>query len=120
LLDLDTHDQILSLVSILSSQNRNVRLARATAYLNLAALIHESSKENLRGQLMNVVEKASRSESDLEIVYRLLIALGTALSVTKPTAEMKQTALKLVLQYQTLSTEKRIADALEDIRLIIA
>ncbi|OLL21923.1 Ubiquitin homeostasis protein lub1 [Neolecta irregularis DAH-3] len=116
----DRIEMLLSLVSLVSSQNKNVRLARATSYLNLVTLIHESSKEYLREQIVDVVEKASRSESDPETVYRLLIALGTALSVPKPTREMKQTALKLVLQYQTLSMEKRITNAIEDIRLLIA
>ncbi|KND02975.1 uncharacterized protein SPPG_08978 [Spizellomyces punctatus DAOM BR117] len=59
------------------TQNKNLRVALATVFLNYAVLLNERPDDALRVDLLKTVIEFLRTETDAETEFRAMVALGT-------------------------------------------
>ncbi|KAJ7285529.1 hypothetical protein O6H91_Y327400 [Diphasiastrum complanatum] len=111
--------EILDIFSECSnSSNRNVRFAYATLVLNYAVLLTEATDEEGQLQALSAaMENAGPQESDVEVQFRALVAIGTLIhkgSVKRIAADLD---VRNIVDSALKSTASKVAEVGKDLQI---
>jgi len=76
------------------SDNKNIRIALANVLLNYSVLLHQRKNSELNLQCLSVLVEFLSTEKEAEVIFRIIVAIGTLIFNDKDT---KETAVALDL-----------------------
>ncbi|XP_034946377.1 phospholipase A-2-activating protein [Chelonus insularis] len=98
-LDLMNADNVLKYLSDLSSLgNKNNQIAIATYILNLVIAFYKTDNVPGRTKVCNVIIKIFAGLKDPEAVFRILVALGTLLTIARNNIEENKALIQIIQQ----------------------
>lgn len=102
--------------------NRNVLIAVTTAAINLSVLVHKEKllSPEQRRRLLLLAGAVVRDQTDSEILYRGLVALGTVLKASKAEAATIEGLYGLADGAAKKSDEERVKGVAEECKVLIA
>ncbi|PHJ23494.1 pul domain-containing protein [Cystoisospora suis] len=123
-----TGDQGLSSDQVLKNSSKNVRLTAATVCTNFAVALSNKEEKEIRCKVIGLLRRIMESETDTDVFYRCLVALGT-LIVNLPQPQQWVSLITKCKEYdvpavlpplnENVSTDGKVGDAAQDLLLLL-